>query len=83
MVCRLSKYAYFLLYKKASTTTDLICIFIKNIIKNHKTLRKIINNKHKLFILKFWQSLIKNFGAKQKMSTAFYLQTNNQIKKIN
>ena len=83
MVCRLSKYAYFLLYKKANIVTDLAYTFIKNIIENYGTPREIISNKDKLFISNFWQLFIKNFGTKQKMLIIFYLQINSQTKKIN
>ena len=75
VVCKLSKYAYFLLYKKASTATDLVYTFIRNIIGNHGTPKEIISNRDKLFTSNFWQLLMKNLGTKQKMSTAFYLQT--------
>jgi len=55
---RLIKYEYFLSYKKATSTEDLIYAFLKMIIINHELLDEIILNKDKLFTLKFWKLLI-------------------------
>jgi hypothetical protein len=55
---RLTKYAYFILYKKGSTVEELVYTFNRNIIANYGILEEIINNKDKLFISNFWKSLI-------------------------
>jgi hypothetical protein len=55
---RLIKYAYFIFYKEESIVKDLIYAFNKNVIANYGILKKIISNKDKLFISKFWKSLI-------------------------
>jgi hypothetical protein len=50
---RLIKYILIILYKELSNTKDLVYVFLKNIIANHKILKEIVSNKNKLFILKF------------------------------
>jgi hypothetical protein len=55
---RLTKYAYFIFYKKGSTAEELIYIFNRNIITNHGILKEIISNRDKLFISNFWNLLI-------------------------
>jgi len=50
---KLIKYRYFLLYKKATFTKDLIYIFLRMIVANHELSDEIISNKDKLFTLKF------------------------------
>jgi hypothetical protein len=55
---RLTKYAYFILYKEGSTAEELIYIFNRNIIINHGIPEEIISNRDKLFISNFWKSLI-------------------------
>ncbi|KAK1546941.1 hypothetical protein CPAR01_00908, partial [Colletotrichum paranaense] len=49
----LTKFAYFILYKKLSIIKNLVYIFIKIIFLNYGLLKKIILNRNKLFILKF------------------------------
>jgi hypothetical protein len=58
VIDRLTKYAYFIFYKKGLTIKELIYIFNKNIITNYGILEEIISNKDKLFILNFWKLLI-------------------------
>jgi hypothetical protein len=52
---RLTKYTYFILYLKASITKDLVNMFLKVIVTNYNALEKMILDKDKLFILKFWK----------------------------
>ncbi|KAK1451310.1 hypothetical protein CMEL01_05884, partial [Colletotrichum melonis] len=49
----LTKFIYFIPYKKLSTIKNLVYIFIKVILLNYGLLKEIIFNKNKLFILKF------------------------------
>ncbi|UQC90002.1 uncharacterized protein CLUP02_15533, partial [Colletotrichum lupini] len=49
----LTKFTYFILYKKFSIIKNLVYIFIKVIFLNYGLLKKIIFNRDKLFILKF------------------------------
>jgi hypothetical protein len=50
---RLTKYIYFISYKKDLTVEELIYTFNRNIIANYGILKEIINNKDKLFISNF------------------------------
>jgi hypothetical protein len=70
---RLTKFGYFLPYKKSNITKKLAYIFLRRIVANYEFLKKIILNRNKLFILKFWQALIAKIGTRIKLSTAFYL----------
>ncbi|KAK1456890.1 hypothetical protein CMEL01_16247, partial [Colletotrichum melonis] len=49
----LTKFVYFIFYKKLNIIKDLVYIFIKVILSNYSLLKEIIFNKDKLFILKF------------------------------
>jgi protoheme ferro-lyase len=53
IINRLIKYKYFISYLKESIVEDLAYIFMKHIIINHEIPKEIINNKDKLFTLKF------------------------------
>jgi hypothetical protein len=58
VINKLTKYAYFIFYKKELTAENLIYAFNRNVIANHDILKEIISNRDKLFISKFWKSLI-------------------------
>ena len=53
----------------------LIYIFLRRIVDNHGFFKKIILDRDKLFILKFWQALTVKIGIRAKLSIAFYPQT--------
>jgi hypothetical protein len=50
---RLTKYRYFILYKESLLAEKLAYTFNKYIIGNHEISKKIINNRNKLFTLRF------------------------------
>jgi hypothetical protein len=70
---RLTKFGYFLPYRKSSIAKELVYIFLRRIVANHGLLKKIILDRDKLFILKFWQALTAKIGIRAKLSTAFHL----------
>ena len=73
IIDRLTKFGYFLPYRKSSIAEELAYIFLRRIIANHKLPRKIISDRDKLFTLKFWQALTAKIRTRVKLSTAFHL----------
>jgi hypothetical protein len=53
IINRFTKYGYFILYKESLLTEELAYAFNKHIIGNHEISKKIINNRDKLFTLRF------------------------------
>ncbi|OHE94843.1 hypothetical protein CORC01_09861, partial [Colletotrichum orchidophilum] len=49
----LTKFTYFILYKKISNTKELVYTFLKIVIINYSLFKKIVFNKNKLFTIKF------------------------------
>ncbi len=80
---KLIKYRYFLSYKKATFTKDLIYIFLRMIVTNHELSNEIILNKDKLFTLKFWKFLMNQLEIHHKLLTVYYSQTDEQMKRMN
>jgi len=80
---RLTKYAYMVPYKEASTAENLASVFLRTIVANHGTPDEIISDRDKLFTSKFWTTLIAALGTKRKLSTAFHPQTNGQTERTN
>jgi hypothetical protein len=72
---RLIKYKYFVPYKESLIAEDLAYVFIKHIVESYKIPKKIISDRDKLFISKFWKSLINLLGVYHKLSTAYHPQT--------
>jgi hypothetical protein len=80
---RLTKYAYFIPYKEGSTAEELAYTFNRNIIANYGIPEEIISDRDKLFTSNFWKSLMDQLGIHQKMSTAYYPQTDGQTERLN
>jgi hypothetical protein len=80
---RLTKYAYFIPYFKNSLAEDLAYIFYKYIVANYGFSQKIISNRDKLFISRFWKLLINLSEVHYKLLTAYYLQTDGQTERLN
>ena len=53
------------------------------IVANHELSDEIISNRDKLFTSKFWKFLINQLEIHHKLSTAYHLQTNEQMKRMN
>jgi hypothetical protein len=53
IIDRLTKYEYFIPYKESLLVKELAYAFNKHIIGNYGISKKIINDKDKLFILRF------------------------------
>jgi hypothetical protein len=58
IIDRLTKYGYFISYKESLLVEELVYAFNKHIIGNHEISKEIISDKDKLFILRFWKSLV-------------------------
>ncbi len=80
---RLIKYEYFLSYKKVIFAEDLTYTFLRMIVANHELSDEIILNRDKLFTLKFWKLLMNQLRIHHKLFTAYHLQMNEQMKRMN
>ena len=71
-------------YKPVKVIIDapgLAKVIINIVIRHHSLLDLIITNRGLLFISKFWSLLCYFLGIKQRLFTAFYLQTGGQVEK--
>jgi hypothetical protein len=80
---RLTKYTYFISYFKSSLAKDLAYIFYKYIVANHGFSQRIINDKDKLFISRFWKLLMDLLKVYHKLLTAYHPQTDGQTERLN
>ena len=75
---RFIKYTYILLYKEVSIAKELVNQLLRTIFTHYRILDKIILDQDKLFISKFWITIIALLRIKRKLSIVFYPQTNRQ-----
>jgi hypothetical protein len=72
---RLTKYIYMILYLEASIIEDLAYMFLRVVVANYSALEKMISDKDKFFISRFWKVFTVLLGIKRKLSTSFHTQT--------
>ena len=80
---RLTKYTYILLYKEVSTAEELASQLLRAIFTYHRMPDEIISDRDKLFISKFWTTIIALLRIKRKLLITFYPQTDGQTERIN
>jgi small neutral amino acid transporter SnatA (MarC family) len=62
IVDKFTKWGYFILYLESMTLEELSKIYIKEVFIKYRVLTKIISNRDKKFILKFWETFIAEQG---------------------
>ncbi len=62
---------------------DLAEVIIEAVLWHHSLSDSIVSDRGSVFISKFWSSLCYFLGIKQKLSTAFLLQTDGQTERQN
>ena len=83
IVDQLTKMVY---YKPVKVTIDapgLAEVIIDVVVRHHGLPDSIVTDRGSLFTSKFWSSLCYFLGVKRRLSTAFYPQTDGQIKRQN
>ena len=79
----LIKEVQFISYKKVLNTEELTYIFLRNVTALQDLSDEIIFDRDKLFILNFWIALTRQLRLSHKMSTVYYLQTDDQTEWMN
>ena len=83
IINRLTKIVYYELVKVTINFLSLAKVIINVVVKYHGLPDLIVTDRGFLFISKFWSLLYYFTSIKQKLSTAFHLQTDKQTKKQN
>jgi len=73
----------FISFKETATASILTYIILQELINNYELLKKFITDRNKLFTSKFWEMLTAELRIKQKMSTAYHSQTDEQSEQMN
>ena len=83
IVNRLTKMVHYKPVKVIINAFDLAKVILDIVVWHHGIPNSIVTDRSSLFISKFWSSLCYFIGIKQRLSTAFYPQTDAQTKKQN
>ena len=74
----LTKKVRFLSYKEVSDAEELTYTFLRNVIALQRLSDKIISDRDKLFMSRFWMMLTRQLRLLHKLSTVYYSQMNEQ-----
>ena len=83
IVDRLTKIVYYEPVKVTIDAPELVEVILDVVVQHYGLPNSIIFDRSSLFTFKFWSSLCYFLGIKQKLSTAFYSQTDGQTKQQN
>ncbi|GKB48342.1 putative mitochondrial protein [Tanacetum coccineum] len=83
VVDRLSKLAHFVPMKHPFTTSSVVIVFIREIVRLYGIPCSIISDRDKIFVSHFWRELFKYQGTVLKRSTTYHPQTDGQSKVVN
>src|SRR5215207_11353500 len=83
VVCRLSKYTWFLPWKSQWDSKEFAQIFLQRIYPELRVPEAIISDRDSKFTSDFWKMVTTNIGIKTKLSTAYHSQTDGQTERAN
>ena len=83
VVENLSKETHFIHVKTTHKAANIVDIFMKAIFRLHEIPNIIISDRDPKFIDNFWKSLFKGLDTKLNFSTAYHLQMDGQIERVN
>ena len=83
IVDRFIKAERFISVQGHQSAEQLAYLIIRELVAKKGVPESIVSDRDKLFISKFWTSILAKLGIKKKMSTAFHPQTDGQTERLN
>ena len=83
IIDQLIKMAHFVVIEKTYDTLAIAKVFVQYFFQLHRIPEVIIMDRDSRFTSCFWKALLEILGMKLSFSTAFYLQTDGQIERVN
>ena len=83
VVDKLTKATHFIPVKSTHKTDDIAKIFMKEIFKLHGLPKAIVSDRDVKLTSNFWKGLFIDLGTKLNFSTAYHLQTDGQMERVN
>jgi hypothetical protein len=83
IVDRLTKVAHFIPVKTTYSRPQLAELYMSRIVCLHGVPKKIVSDRGRQFILKFWERLYETLDTQLRFSSAYHSQTDGQTKRVN
>jgi hypothetical protein len=83
VVDKLTKAAHFIPLKTTHKATDVVDIFLKEVVRLHEIPKTIVSHRDPKFTSNFWKGLFKGFRTNLNFSTTYHLDSDRQIKRVN
>jgi len=83
IVARLTKVSHFILVKSMFSVSDVARVFIKDVVRLHGVLKKIVSERDAKFTSKFWKELFAGLGTKLAFITTYHPQIDGKTEKVN
>ena len=83
IVDRFSKMSHFIPCTKTITSAGLATLFIENIVCIHGLPNNIVLDRGPQFNSQFWKAILKQFGIKRNLTSAFHPQSDGQTERTN
>jgi hypothetical protein len=75
VVDHLTKSAHFIPMKTTNLASELVPLYMKEVIRLHGVPKSIVSDRDSKFVSKFWESLHSALGTKLSLSVTFHPQT--------
>ena len=83
VVDKLTKAAYFVLVKMTHIATNIVEIYMREIIRLHGIPKTIVLDRDTKFTSNFWRGLFKGFGTNLKFRTSYHPHSYGNIERVN
>ena len=83
IVDRLTKSAHFIPINQKDNASQLVDIYVKEIVSKHGVPQSIVSDRGSIFTAAFWRQLHNKLGSHLKYSTAYHPQTGGQTERTN
>ena len=83
IVCRLMSRVHVVPIKTMTTATELLWLFVKEIVRLHGLPKSIVSDRDSKFTSRWWREVHRLLGAKLLMSTSFHPETDGTTEQVN
>ena len=82
-VDRFTKMSHLVPCLKTATAHDFAKMFLDHVVRLHGIPESLVSDRGSIFTSKFWKSLSRMMGTRQRLSTSFHPQTDGQTERMN
>ena len=83
VVDKLTKVAHLIPTRTTATASDVAQLFVKEIVRLHGVLARIISDRDVKFSSKFWRAMFQSLGTLLNLSSAYHPEIDGQTKRVN